>query len=93
MADREAGRVIAALGARAASTLVVIAADHGEAFGEHGELTHSIFVYDSTLRVPLLMRGPGIPAAKTVSTPVSLVGRRTHGARGPRVPVHRYGRH
>ena len=35
--DRAVAQLLGALGARAASTLVVIAADHGEAFGEHGE--------------------------------------------------------
>ncbi len=73
VADREAGRVIAALGPRAGSTLVVIAGDHGEAFGEHGEVSHGVFVYDTTLRVPLLMRGPGAAAGVVVPAPVSLV--------------------
>ena len=71
-ADREAGRLIAALGPAAASTLVVAAGDHGEAFGEHGEYAHSIFVYDTTLRVPLVMRGPGIPAGIRVTDAVTL---------------------
>jgi arylsulfatase A-like enzyme len=56
-------RLIDALGTEAASTLVVVAGDHGEAFGEHGEISHSVFVYDTTLRVPLVVAGPGIPPA------------------------------
>ena len=71
-ADREIGRLIAALGPAAASTLVVAVGDHGEAFGEHGEYSHSIFVYDTTLRVPLLMSGPGIPAGTRVAEAVTL---------------------
>jgi choline-sulfatase len=71
-ADREIGRLLAALGPAAANTLIVAAGDHGEAFGEHGEYAHSIFVYDTTLRVPLLMSGPGIPAGARVSDPVTL---------------------
>jgi choline-sulfatase len=71
-ADREAGRLIAALGSTAANTLIVAAGDHGEAFGEHGEYAHSIFVYDTTLRVPLLMAGPGIPAGTRVADAVTL---------------------
>jgi arylsulfatase A-like enzyme/cytochrome c-type biogenesis protein CcmH/NrfG len=71
-ADREIGRLIAALGPAAAQTLVVAAGDHGEAFGEHDEYAHSIFVYDTTLRVPLLMSGPGISAATRVAEPVTL---------------------
>jgi Flp pilus assembly protein TadD len=52
--------------------LTVAAGDHGEAFGEHGEYAHSIFVYDTTLRVPLLMRGPGIPGGARVAEPATL---------------------
>jgi arylsulfatase A-like enzyme/Tfp pilus assembly protein PilF len=44
--------------------LVAVVADHGEALGEHGEPTHGFFVYQSTLRVPFLMAGPGIPAGE-----------------------------
>lgn len=36
-------------------TLVVVTADHGEGLGEHGERTHSLFAYESTLRVPLIV--------------------------------------
>ena len=72
IADREAGRLIGALGPAAAGTLVVAAGDHGEAFGEHEEYGHSIFVYDTTLRVPLVMSGPGIPAGTRVSEAVTL---------------------
>jgi len=70
-ADRQAGRLIEGLGDSVSSTLVVLTADHGEAFGEHGEIAHSIFVYDTTLRVPLLIAGPGL-APRTVDGPVSL---------------------
>jgi len=37
-------------------TLVVITADHGEARGDHGELTHGLFAYESTLKIPLVVR-------------------------------------
>jgi arylsulfatase A-like enzyme len=70
--DAQVGRILEALGTRAASALVVVASDHGEAFGEHGEVSHSLFVYDTTLRVPLIIAGPGVPA-RTVGSPVSLV--------------------
>lgn len=42
--------------------LVIVTADHGEALGEHGELTHGLFAYEPTLRVPLLLWGPGVGA-------------------------------
>ena len=41
-------------------TLVVVTGDHGEARGDHGELTHGLFAYESTLKVPLLVAGGGI---------------------------------
>lgn len=71
--DRAVGRLLEALGPAAADTLLVVASDHGEAFGEHGELTHSLFVYDTTLRVALLARGPGLPAGLAVADPVALI--------------------
>jgi arylsulfatase A-like enzyme/predicted Zn-dependent protease len=43
---------------RAAQTLVVVTSDHGEGLGDHGEDEHLFFVYDSTLKVPLLLRWP-----------------------------------
>jgi arylsulfatase A-like enzyme len=44
-------------------TVIVIAGDHGEGLGEHGERTHGMLVYDSTLRVPLIVAAPGHAAA------------------------------
>jgi arylsulfatase A-like enzyme/Flp pilus assembly protein TadD len=43
------------------NTLLVVTADHGEARGDHGELTHGLFAYESTLKIPLLVREPGAP--------------------------------
>jgi choline-sulfatase len=70
--DTQIGRILDAFGQDAASSVIVVAADHGEAFGEHGEISHSLFVYDTTLRVPLMIAGPGVPT-RTVGSPVSLV--------------------
>ena len=70
--DREVGRLLAALGPARRDTIVVATGDHGEAFGEHGEYAHSIFVYDTTLRVPLIVNGGGIRAATRVADPVTL---------------------
>ncbi len=60
--DELVGRLDAALarlGMRD-DTLFVVTSDHGEGLGEHNESGHGFFVYQSTLRVPLLLRGPGI---------------------------------
>lgn len=40
-------------------TLVIFTADHGEARGDHGELTHGLFAYESTLKVPLFVYAKG----------------------------------
>jgi arylsulfatase A-like enzyme len=49
-------------------TVVVVTADHGESLGEHGERTHGVFAYEGTLRVPLIVAGPGVPQ-RIVGTP------------------------
>jgi arylsulfatase A-like enzyme/Flp pilus assembly protein TadD len=45
-------------------TLTVFTADHGEALGEHGELTHGYFAYNATLWVPLIISSPGWKAGQ-----------------------------
>ncbi len=72
-ADEQVGRLIAALGPHRNDTVIVVTSDHGEAFGEHGELTHGLFVYDTTLRVPLIVNGPSIERGRVIGDPVSLV--------------------
>ena len=46
-------------------TLVVFTSDHGEGLGEHGEKTHGIFAYDTTLRVPLVLYAPRLFGPRT----------------------------
>lgn len=53
-------------------SLVVLASDHGEALGEHGEPTHGLLVHDATLRVPLVVAGHGVEPG-VVREPVSLL--------------------
>ena len=73
--DNEIGRLLAFLDARDRSkdSLVVITSDHGEEFMEHGHLAHFLTTYQQSLHVPLLMRGPGVPAGLRLDAPVSLV--------------------
>jgi arylsulfatase A-like enzyme len=56
------------------STIIVVTADHGEEFGEHGGVQHGRTLFEELLRVPLLIAGPGVPAARRVDAAVSLVG-------------------
>jgi choline-sulfatase len=43
-----------------ARTAVIVTADHGESLGDHGEEDHGLFLYDSTMKVPMIVVGPGI---------------------------------
>ena len=53
--DYALGPLLETAGGGGRPTLVVVTADHGEALGEHGELTHGLFAYEATLRVPLIL--------------------------------------
>ena len=54
-------------------TLLVVTSDHGEGLGEHGESVHGFFVYESTLRVPLIVRGPGVAPGRRMKELVTSV--------------------
>jgi len=45
-------------------TTIILTSDHGESLGEHGELTHGVFIYDVTLRVPLIIKNKSFPISK-----------------------------
>ncbi len=64
--DRQLGRLVSFLRARGLlqQTVVVVTADHGEEFLEHGGLGHGHTLYDELLRVPLLVRFPGGDGAR-----------------------------
>jgi arylsulfatase A-like enzyme len=70
-ADFGVGSVIGAVpAATRGNTLIVVTADHGESLGEHGESEHGILLYDATLHVPLVIRGPGVGAGIRVDRQV-----------------------
>ena len=73
-ADVQVGRLLAALAQHGLldKSLMVLASDHGESLGEHGEKTHGFFVYNSTLHVPLIVQMPGV-VPQVVQDEVSLV--------------------
>ena len=66
-ADAQLARLLESLRAHGLMdrTLVVVAGDHGEGLGDHGERTHGMLLYDSTLRVPLIVAAPGRRARET----------------------------
>jgi len=55
------------------STLLIITADHGESLGEHKEDTHGFFIYQSTMRVPLIVKSPGCVTGQQIDDAVSLI--------------------
>jgi arylsulfatase A-like enzyme/Tfp pilus assembly protein PilF len=52
---------------KGSDTLVVLTSDHGEGLGDHGEATHGVFAYESTLRVPLVFHNPRLFASRVVT--------------------------
>jgi arylsulfatase A-like enzyme len=72
--DDQLGRLLEELGRRGLleNTEVIIASDHGEAFGDHGILGHSSSVNLDEVGVPLVILSPAAPAGRVVDSPVSL---------------------
>ncbi|HKZ31654.1 MAG TPA: sulfatase-like hydrolase/transferase [Vicinamibacteria bacterium] len=69
--DAELGRLVRAFEGRARGPVaIVVASDHGEGLGDHGESQHGKLVYQATMHVPLLVAGPGV-APGASDAPVS----------------------
>ncbi len=68
--DAQINRLLGHLAGR--HPLVIVVADHGEGLNEHGETQHGFLLYQSTLHVPVIVAGPGIPTLVR-QDPVSLV--------------------
>ena len=74
--DHHVGRIIGLLEDKGllGRTLVVVAGDHGEAFGEKGESGHGIFIYEPTVHVPLILwAGARLPAGRVVESRARLI--------------------
>ncbi len=54
-------------------TIFIVMSDHGESLGEHGEETHGIFIYDSTIRIPLFLTGGPILQGKAFHGQVGII--------------------
>ena len=69
--DQQVGRLLRALEGWGVELLVVLTADHGEALGEHGYyFAHGHGVTEDQIRVPLIIRGRGVPAGERSRRPV-----------------------
>jgi len=64
--DHQLARLLGALESRSLleRTALVVTADHGEGFGEHGDFGHGAHLHEAQIHVPLLVRAPGIPAGR-----------------------------
>ncbi len=73
--DAHIGRLLAALDAsgQAQDTIVVFCSDHGDYLGAHGLFLKGVPAFEEAYRVPLIVRGPGVPAGRTVPTAVGLI--------------------
>ncbi|MCU0692873.1 MAG: sulfatase [Polyangiaceae bacterium] len=71
-ADAVLGQVVRVMRERRPNTVVILTADHGEAFGEHGAHYHGTTVFDEQTRVPLIISTNGLDARR-VSVPVQLI--------------------
>jgi choline-sulfatase len=60
--DSQIGRLLETLDRdrRFATTAIILAGDHGESLGEHGEREHGIFLYEGALHIPLIVDVPGL---------------------------------
>jgi arylsulfatase A-like enzyme/Tfp pilus assembly protein PilF len=88
-ADSVVGKLLAELRTRGlfSGSLIAVMGDHGEAFGEHGENHHGIFLYDETVHVPLLFKLPGQQIARKIETRVGLVDVAPSILKAARIPV------
>jgi len=74
VADQQLARVLRVLSTRKfrRRSYLIVASDHGEAFGEHGTTKHTKTLYEELVRIPIIVRGPGV-AHRAVSEPVTLM--------------------
>src|SRR5690606_34243825 len=73
VADRAIGGLVRTFRAARPGATVIVTADHGEEFGDHGGHYHGTTLYDEQVRVPLLWSSPGKATPGLVPTPVELV--------------------
>ena len=55
------------------NAVIIITADHGEEFGEHGVMLHGYTLFNGVMRIPMIIVAPGLPAGRVVEENVSLV--------------------
>jgi arylsulfatase A-like enzyme/Tfp pilus assembly protein PilF len=74
-ADEQLGQILVELKRQGEydRTLIVVTADHGEGLMDHGEPTHSLLIFDTTMRIPLVVRAPGSAPGQRLDPLISIV--------------------
>ena len=72
-ADQTVGELVEAFRAGRPNSVVILTADHGEEFGEHGGHYHGTSVYEEQVRVPLIISAPGSLGARRIAEPVQTI--------------------
>jgi len=72
-ADAGIGEIVADVRKRRPNAMIIVTADHGEEFQEHGGRYHGTTVYEEQVRVPLIVHAPGLLTPRRVSAPVTII--------------------
>lgn len=86
-ADESVGRIVELIHARDPEALIILTADHGEEFGDHGGKYHGTSVFDEQVRVPLIIAGGGVPASRRIQEPVQTIDLLPTVLAGLRIPI------
>lgn len=87
VADETVGRLVALARQRDPHTLVILTADHGEEFGDHGGRYHGTSVYDEQVRVPLIFAGEGLAHGRRIREPVQTIDLLPTVLEGLNIPI------
>ncbi len=85
-ADDGIGQLVQTMRAARPGAVVIVTADHGEEFSEHGGRYHGTTVYEEQVRVPLVVNAPGLLPPHRVSAPVQLIDLLPTVLEGLRIP-------
>jgi len=69
-ADKQVERLLEWWEANHPNSVILITADHGEGLGDGGEQTHGFLLHDGTIRIPMILKGPGVPVGERIADPV-----------------------
>lgn len=86
-ADETVKKLVESAKRRDPNVLVLVTADHGEEFGDHGGRYHGTTVYEEQVRVPLLVHGTGIPQGRRVAEPVQTIDLLPTVLDGLKIPI------